>query len=592
MPVVAPLRAGILAGLLSILIPASAGAAQRIGPDLGALAPVARCDQASCNLVQLAGAAGAASPADGVIVRYRVKHGQASSALDQVRLLVLERRGDQLALVRQSDAAYLGTSPATEEFAVRLPIAAGQLIGLRVESTFTPAVPVLTTSGPGEVTGRYAGTQATGAAAPYAGAEGVTLLLNADLEPSGGSGQPGGSGGSGGSGKPGGSGGSGGGTSPTTPAPPADSAVSCPPSAAASAATGRSRAVAPVARRLLRVAPGARVAARWRTTIVDATDNYNEVDAAYDGRGRLHVAGRGALRKAVVYRGPSGQRVIESTNDDGSVAVAVPRTGPLVGYGMDHASSANGRLIYCDVLKLAAGPGFAPQVFLAQPENETGFFFADLAADPRGATTHAVYELGRARPRLFHHVVGGARQELALTGGVLRQARIEASGPTVAIAARTDGALAVYVRRGGGPFRRTVVARGTGAFDLALGRDGRPRLAFSDRRGRLALFTGRRVVRTGAPVSAVGLATGPGGRMEVAIAPTAQACDRSSIWHCRRGGLYLLSVNARATRARTSVVQSTTGFAPVRIAVATHGAKVAVVYGDPAHSRRLTVRSR
>lgn len=379
------------------------------------------------------------------------------------------------------------------------------------------------------------------------------------------------------------------------PAPPAPATTVCPAAGAQSTAMPADTPVArvqPVA--AARAARGTlrftRARTRWRAQQVDASDNFNDVDATFDARGALHVAGRGAFRHGVTYWGPAGKRAIEATNDQGSVAIAAVGTTPVVGYGMDHPESAGGRLVSCDVLKLAAGPGLTPTAVYAHAQDDTAFFFSDLAADPATNAVHAIYEVGRSAPALAYRRLGAAPERLPLSGGTLRQAQVAAAGDAVAVAARTDGGLVVFVRRGSGPFAAQPISARAGTFDLAMGRDGRPRIAFVDGAGRLALFNGRRVVRSRTAVVGVAIAVDRRGRMHVAAAPTAQACHTTWIWECTRGGLYHVRTTAAGTRGVVSTIQSTTGFAPGRIAIAVHGTRVAVAYGDPAQGKALTVR--
>ena len=613
---------------VALSCPGVAAAATRIGPDLAtAPPPTASCGAPACTATQLAGAVGAAAPVDGQLVRFRLRHGPAGALGETVRLLVLEGDGQQLTVARASGPQTVAGTAAdgVSTFAVELPIRAGQRIGLQVESTFVQPEGWLRVTGaaPGAAVGQHVGVHPAGATAAYAEAPDRLLLLNADLEPAaagggggtggggtggggtggggtGGGGGGGGTGGTGGGGAGGGTGGGGtGGTGNTGGGSTGAGAPVCRAGAAAARAAAPVRTAAVEAlpapsHAALALSPApAAAASAWRTRRLDASDSYNEVAAAFDRRGGLHVAARGGFRHRVVYAGPRGRRLVEATNDQGSVAIAAPRSGPAIAYGMDHADDVGGRLVFCDVLKLARGPAFRPAAVRVQRTGETGYFFADLAADPRRDTLHALYELGRRAPQLHHWQVGGAATRLPLVGGTLRGARIATRGGTVAVVARTDGALQLLVRRGGGRWQRTVLARRAGGpFALAIAPDGRPRVAFADALGRLRLSDGRRVVATGAPVASVGLAVDGRGRLHVALAPTARACHTTNVWTCRRGGIHHLRVAASLRRVAVSTVQPTTGDAPGRLAVAVHGGAVAIAYGDPARSRQLTVKRR
>lgn len=577
--------------------PAVAAGATRIGPDLGSAPPPAvGCGAATCAATQLAGGAGATAPADGTLVRFSLRHGPAASALGEtVRLLVLDGSGQRLRVVRQSPPFTISTqaADAVSTFRVSVPIAAGQRIGVLVQSTFAQSDSWLRVAGAagGATVGQAAGLPVVGAAGDFAPAGDRLLLLNAELEPA--AGRSGGAGRGGratrGAARPR-RGRSGNGTArPSAPVCTAAGGVVARTAAAIPLAAVRDAAAPP--RRTLRLRPAAGAAAGWPARRIDASDSYNEVDAAFDRHGRLHVAARGGFRHRVIYAGPRGKKLVEATNDQGSVAIAAPRSGPVVAYGMDFPDARGGRLVYCDVLKLARGPAFRPAPVLAQRVGDTGFFFADVDADPRGTRLHAIYELGRRAPQLVYRPLGGAAQRLPLVGGTLRQARLAVRGGTVAVVARTDGALNLLVRAGR-RWTRTVLARDAGVFDVAVGPDGRARVAFADDLGQLRLYTGRALVATGIPAASLGLAVDGAGRLHVALTPTARACHTTSIWDCRRGGIHHLRIDPDGRGGSAATVQETTGDAPGDLAIAVHGGAVAIAYGDPARSRMLTVRRR
>lgn len=61
---------------------------------------------------------------------------------------------------------------------------------------------------------------------------------------------------------------------------------------------------------------------------------------------------------------------------------------------------------------------------------------------------------------------------------------------------------------------------------------------------------------------------------------------------CLSNGIHHLDANATVTRGRFSMVQSSVGYSPARLAVAVRGRKVDVAYGDPGNNGYLTVRPR
>lgn len=595
---------------------APAEAATAIGEDPATATPPERdCDTQYCTLVQTGPAS--AAPADGVVTGFTLRHGRGVAGINPttVRLVVLTPTGGHdYTLSARSEPVAVGATSDDQVLrsAVRLPIAAGQLVGIAVENAWagmSSRLATLTAVAAADSIVHQLGQSHASGTHTYSPSPAYRLLLSAQLEPDvdgdgygdesqdgdNGSGLGGPGGGAGRAQPPGGTPagpvtpGAGAGTTPGSPVCPT-ARTQRNTRRAGVLRSGNAPSAVSTRRRTARRTTGKSI---WRSTVIDRSDNYNDVAAAFDRTGHLHVAGRGAFHHRVVYWGPHGLRTVESTNDQGSVAIATPRSGPVVGYGTDHTESAAGRLVTCDVFKLATGPGFTPSAEWAHDHNDTAFFFAGLAADPRRRELHAVYETGRSKPQLHHRTLGEAPTHLPLTGGPLRDARIAVRGTTVAVAARTDRHLLVFTRRGKNrKFQRTKIASRAGQFDVALGSDGRARLAYIDRGGRLALYNGRRTVSTRAPMALVAIAAGDGDALHVAAVPTAQSCHTTSVWECRRGGVYHLRTNSAGTRGTVSTVQSTTGFATGRLAIAVRGSKVAIVYGDPANNKQLTVKRR
>jgi hypothetical protein len=108
--------------------------------------------------------------------------------------------------------------------------------------------------------------------------------------------------------------------------------------------------------------------------------------------------------------------------------------------------------------------------------------------------------------------------------------------------------------------------------------------------GRLAVFTGRRLVGTTLPARAVGVGVGSNGRIHVGFSLRGQ--PSRNVFGTAANGLVHLALNPTATRGRLTNVERSVGFSPTQIAVAVRGRRVAFAYGHPGRSGRLTVKIR
>lgn len=173
------LSPALLAVALVLAAPASAGAATTFGSDLVVAAagagPGCPAGAARCTVVRT-GPGSAGAPSAGVIVRWRLK--SAGSGAFALRVLQVASEGEYTALATSAPEVV---GSGTNVFAARLPVAAGDRIG--VDGEGTPAA----FGGPGSTAvvgydppgrtfadGETRAADATGAA---------DLLLDADVEP-------------------------------------------------------------------------------------------------------------------------------------------------------------------------------------------------------------------------------------------------------------------------------------------------------------------------------------------------------------------------------------------------------------------------
>lgn len=142
------LRAGLAVALVSIAVPASASAAKTVGSNLvhaadGAVCPAVLgppfhdCTDSIAGLAPADAALGGATvPTDGIVVKWRIKRGAADTFTVGASLRVI--RGTTG--VGRSAAVTLPPAAGTYEFPTRLPVKAGDQIG--VDLTGIPIVSV------------------------------------------------------------------------------------------------------------------------------------------------------------------------------------------------------------------------------------------------------------------------------------------------------------------------------------------------------------------------------------------------------------------------------------------------------------------
>jgi hypothetical protein len=192
-----------------------------------------------------------------------------------------------------------------------------------------------------------------------------------------------------------------------------------------------------------------------------------------------------------------------------------------------------------------------------------------------------------------YRVVGGAGPEsLPLTG--VQSIRVAAYGGTVAVAASTSKGLTLFVRTGGGAFKAKPITKGQGAWDMAMGTDKKPRLAFQ-KSLRLQLYDGLKVVATKFPVDEVAIAVDSSKRMHVAFDLVPKGgCFQSRLASlagaaCIKNGLYYLRTDAKAKPGKIGKVGDMAQSSP--LSIATQKGKVAIAYADRGSKSALVVRT-
>ena len=170
----------VLSATVLFLGASSAPAATTIGSNL-ASAGTGACNDSPCTMRQrsLPGF-DVTAPADGVLVRWRVKTGDDQIA-QPVRLRVIDGIGALSTGVRSSEIAYLPPGVNVSTFATRLPIGAGQYLGLDTGlQNYLYAIVLATSSAELDT---WMAPLADGETRAPTGSTTRELLVNADLEP-------------------------------------------------------------------------------------------------------------------------------------------------------------------------------------------------------------------------------------------------------------------------------------------------------------------------------------------------------------------------------------------------------------------------
>ena len=176
------LRTALVSGFLICGITGQAHATTTIGSDLSATPNFATGCSAACTYVQstLSGRP-LTAPIDGVVVRWRIKSGDGTEGLQTVRLRV----------VRGTDAASTGVGSSEPEtfpgiagvyaFDTRLPIAAGDRVGIDCCAGGIPQI--FSDATPGAVADLWDPGLPDGESRAPSETDNVEVLMNADIEP-------------------------------------------------------------------------------------------------------------------------------------------------------------------------------------------------------------------------------------------------------------------------------------------------------------------------------------------------------------------------------------------------------------------------
>lgn len=324
------------------------------------------------------------------------------------------------------------------------------------------------------------------------------------------------------------------------------------------------------------VASPVAVAAGWRQKVLDRSEPYVDVQAAYSPKGTLHLVGRSWRTNRLRYLGTRGPRTwIGKINleDPWSLTTTFGQ-GAFVGWGTKvSGSSPSGLLIGCRALRVAVTPELAPYSAASQPPDQRGFEALDVAGDPSTGIVHGGWITG-TEEALHYGVVGVNDARLPLSGAI-SSVKVGAARGTVTVGAKRGRTIVLFTRSAKGSWSRLTI-RGVheARWDLAQGADGRPRVAFQDSRLNLALYNGRKLVRTDLPVDQVTLALDAGDRMHLAFTRT----DRPRCFRftgCLGNGLLYLRTNPTGTRGRVSTIAASPGQSS-RLSIAVSGRKVAV----------------
>lgn len=523
-------------------------------------------------------AAGASSPVNGIVTKWRLGYSGASDG-DVVTFKTFRAAGEvSYTVIRSTSGVAVPAGVGVLEVAGNTPIAAGELIGAYVSN---PAMKFITTTGSLAVAD---GNQPEGETTEYAlwsTTAQIAAVVEADRDRDGLGDET---------------------QDPTPPADPSDPGepsnpgepsdpgrgdpLACPSARPATVAVGRLPVAAEHASRLAR--PSARVAARqWRRSVIDDPDgarDYRDGRIEFDGRGRRHVAGHIVNPDQVKYFGPvGGEKVIDRTEFSSAIGLGLLPSGtPIVGYERDTE---------CDQYRLAVGPAFTPRLFSYELSIEGSFQFSDLAGDPRRNVAHVAYTVGNSY-RLTYRPTDGAAETLPMKH--VRRIRVAAVGRRVALAAsdRND-TLKVFVRSGGRWRGTTVTKRLDRSWDMDLGSDGRPRVAYTVA-GDLRLFNTGWPARIGLDADEVAVAMGRKNSFNLAFTSDdrKQHCvvgGREELMHqaCAGKGMHYLQLTKRDLRYR--LIQKAIGESmPMSLAV--HGKKAEVVF--PESGRLVSRRSR
>ena len=172
----------LIVSLLAAVAPASAEAVQTFGSTLPSGAgPDIPCSGTTCatSLEQTAGGSQARSPIDGIVVRWRLRTTVAQSGTVRLRVL-RDVGGGSWKFLRSSDSSAVPATAGVHVFPARVPISAGDHIGLDRPSTLNEIFRTATSALSHVFPSPPPADDASAAGSDEADRE---LLINADVEP-------------------------------------------------------------------------------------------------------------------------------------------------------------------------------------------------------------------------------------------------------------------------------------------------------------------------------------------------------------------------------------------------------------------------
>lgn len=166
--------------MVFLVLGGEAGAATTVGSDLAPAAGIAGgCGSTTCTLVHRSPGV-AQAPTDGVVVRWRIKVGSGSPA-QPVSLRVVRGVDAGTTGIASGPPEAVPSTPGVYTFAARIPIAAGDFIG--IDCCPAGATGTYMSADAGGLTEVWNTRLADGESRDNSGSYGFELLVNADVEP-------------------------------------------------------------------------------------------------------------------------------------------------------------------------------------------------------------------------------------------------------------------------------------------------------------------------------------------------------------------------------------------------------------------------
>ncbi|HYF74068.1 MAG TPA: hypothetical protein VD864_14655, partial [Nocardioides sp.] len=341
----------------------------------------------------------------------------------------------------------------------------------------------------------------------------------------------------------------------------------------------------------------------WRTPLDDRPPtSLVGFDLARDGANRLRGALVTSITDNLVERTPSGRGAYYSSATRAAAYSLAGSTQVLAWSEHHDVTLDSGLLVPCEAVYATLAPGGDAQPLLWSESG--GMDHLDAAVDSSGRLALVVTDeapLHRDVRAVYWPATRedgryalGAGTRLPLRG--VEAVRVATAAGRVAIAVTGFGRLAVYTGPVAGPLTQVHTARrvDAAAFDVALGRGGKPVAAYSSQ-GRLHLLIGGRDVDTRYPAYGAAMALSPSGavaHLAWSVKATAAPCKSSQglLYDCA-GSNGLLVADAALAGGRPRHVRLAARFADaVAPQVVVGPGDRAAAYFIPSTSRRLVVK--